>query len=150
MLLISAATLLANNIVRPLRPGMDDVATARLSKIFVPVIVLVCVGFTLSGGDTIVQLLLMGYNFVTQLFPCFLMSLMPRNPLDRRAAAAGIVAGVAVVAATVLTSFSLTQIPGLGPLRDINIGVLALVVNVIVTAAVALVLRPSETVQTAR
>jgi SSS family solute:Na+ symporter len=150
MLLISAATLLANNIVRPLRPGMDDIATARLSKIFVPVIVLVCVGFTLSGGDTIVQLLLMGYNFVTQLFPCFLMSLMARNPLDRRAAAAGIVAGVATVAVTVLMGVNLAQIPGLGPLRDVNIGVLALVVNVIVTAAVALVLRPSVRVQTAR
>ncbi len=32
MILIAGATLLANNIVRPLRPGMDDAATASLSK----------------------------------------------------------------------------------------------------------------------
>ncbi|WP_342165694.1 sodium:solute symporter [Methylobacterium sp. SD21] len=144
MILIAGATLLANNIVRPLRPGMDDAATASLSKAFVPVMALVCVGFTLSGGDTIVQLLLMGYNFVTQLFPCFLASLMRRNPLDKRAAAAGIVAGVAMVAATTIGGFSLARYPQLGPLRDVNIGVLALVLNLVVTALVAKLVQPSE------
>ncbi|MCJ2025907.1 sodium:solute symporter [Methylobacterium sp. J-067] len=143
MILIAGATLLANNIVRPLRPGMDDAATASLSKAFVPVMALVCVGFTLSGGDTIVQLLLMGYNFVTQLFPCFLASLMRRNPLDKRAAAAGIVAGVAVVAATTIGGFSLARYPQLGPLRDVNIGVLALVLNLVITALVAKLVQPS-------
>ena len=146
MILIAGATLIANNIVRPLRPGMDDAATARLSKIVVPVMALVCVGFTLSGGDTIVQLLLMGYNFVTQLFPCFLASLMRRNPLDKRAAAAGIVAGVATVAATAVAGFSLARYPQLGPLRDVNIGVLALLVNLVVTAVVAKLTQPSPRV----
>ena len=144
MILIAGATLLANNIVRPLRPGMDDAATASLAKAFVPVMALVCVAFTLSGGDTIVQLLLMGYNFVTQLFPCFLASLMRRNPLDKRAAAAGIVAGVAMVAATTIGGFSLARYPQLGPLRDVNIGVLALVLNLVVTALVAKLVQPSE------
>jgi solute:Na+ symporter, SSS family len=137
MILIAGATLVANNLVRPLRPGMDDAATARLCKILVPILALVCVGFTLSGGDTIVQLLLMGYNFVTQLFPCFIASLMRRNPLDRRAAMAGIVAGVTTVAATVLSGFSLAKIAFLGPLQDVNVGIMALVVNLLVTLAVA-------------
>ncbi|MEE7506122.1 sodium:solute symporter [Methylobacterium mesophilicum] len=145
MILIAGATLVANNLVRPLRPGMDDAATARLCKILVPVLALVCVGFTLSGGDTIVQLLLMGYNFVTQLFPCFITSLMRRNPLDRRAAIAGIVAGVATVAVTVLSGFSLAKLPVLGPLQDVNVGVVALVVNVIVTVVAAQVLRGGAT-----
>jgi SSS family solute:Na+ symporter len=124
---------------------MDDAATARLCKILVPVLALVCVGFTLSGGDTIVQLLLMGYNFVTQLFPCFITSLMRRNPLDRRAAIAGIVAGVATVAATVLSGFSLAKLPVLGPLQDVNVGIVALVVNVIVTFVVAQAVRAGAT-----
>ncbi|MGU3463431.1 sodium:solute symporter [Methylobacterium sp. C33D] len=145
MILIAGATLVANNLVRPLRPGMDDAATARLCKILVPVLALVCVGFTLSGGDTIVQLLLMGYNFVTQLFPCFITSLMRRNPLDRRAAIAGIVAGVATVAVTVLSGFSLAKLPVLGPLQDVNVGIVALVVNVIVTVVAAQVLRGGAT-----
>ena len=149
MILIAGATLMANNIVRPLRPGMTDAATARLAKIFVPVMVLVCVGFTLSGGDTIVQLLLMGYNFVTQLFPCFLTSLMRRNPLDRRAAAAGILAGVGTVALTTLGGISLSAWPQLGPLRDVNIGVLALVVNLIVTVLAARLFQPVARAQAA-
>lgn len=149
MILIAGATLTANNIVRPLRPGMTDAATARLAKLFVPVMALVCVGFTLSGGDTIVQLLLMGYNFVTQLFPCFIASLMRRNPLDRRAAAAGIVAGVGMVALTTLGGFSLSAYPQLGPLRDVNIGVLALVVNLLVTAVVAKLFQPAARAQPA-
>ncbi|KAA0125639.1 sodium:solute symporter family protein [Methylobacterium sp. P1-11] len=145
MILIAGVTLVANNLVRPLRPGMNDAATARLCKILVPVLALVCVGFTLSGGDTIVQLLLMGYNFVTQLFPCFITSLMRRNPLDRRAAIAGIVAGVATVAATVLSGFSLAKLPVLGPLQDVNVGIVALVVNVIVTVVVARTVRAGAT-----
>ncbi|XYD10350.1 sodium:solute symporter [Methylobacterium sp. NMS12] len=145
MILIAGVTLVANNLVRPLRPGMDDAATARLCKILVPVLALVCVGFTLSGGDTIVQLLLMGYNFVTQLFPCFITSLMRRNPLDRRAAIAGIVAGVATVAVTVLSGFSLAKLPVLGPLQDVNVGIVALVVNVVVTLVVAQTVRAGAT-----
>ena len=137
MILISGATLVANNLVRPLRPGQDDAATARLCKALVPVLSLVCVGFALAGGDTIVQLLLMGYNFVTQLFPCFIASLMRRNPLDRRAAAAGIVAGVAMVAVTSLGGLSPSTLAVLGPLQDVNIGVAALVANLLVTALVA-------------
>ena len=145
MILIAGVTLVANNLVRPLRPGMDDAATARLCKILVPVLALVCVGFTLSGGDTIVQLLLMGYNFVTQLFPCFIASLMRRNPLDRRAAMAGIVAGVATVAATVLSGFSLSSLSALGPLQDVNVGIVALMVNLVVTLAVAQLMRVGAT-----
>lgn len=145
MILIAGVTLIANNLVRPLRPAMDDAATARLCKILVPVLALVCVGFTLGGGDTIVQLLLMGYNFVTQLFPCFITSLMRRNPLDHRAAMAGIIAGVATVAITVLSGFSLSSLPFLGPLQDVNVGIVALVVNLLVTAAVAQAIRAGST-----
>jgi solute:Na+ symporter, SSS family len=148
MILIAGATLAANNLVRPLRPGMNDAATARLCKILVPILALVCVGFTLQGGDTIVQLLLMGYNFVTQLFPCFIASLMRRNPLSRPAAAAGIVAGVATVAATVLSGFSLSKLPFLGLLQDVNVGVAALAVNLAVTGAVAFATRAGRAERT--
>ena len=48
-----------------------------------PVVALVAVFFTLQGGQTIVALLLMGYSFVTQLFPSLVMSLLPRNPLTQ-------------------------------------------------------------------
>ena len=81
MILMAAATLLANNIYRAARPGVTDATVARLVKVMVPVVALVAVLFTLQGGNTIVALLLMGYSFVTQLFPSLLASLMRRNPV---------------------------------------------------------------------
>ena len=48
-----------------------------------PVVALVAVLFTLRGGETIVALLLMGYSFVTQLFPALVLSLARRNFADR-------------------------------------------------------------------
>lgn len=144
MILMAGATLLANNLYRPLRPGMTDAATARLAKLMVPALALVCVGFTLQGGETIVQLLLLGYSFVTQLFPALLASLLPSNPLTRAGAIAGIVAGVATV--TVLTLGGITigaLIPALpAPLQDLNTGIAALGLNLLAATLVSL-LRPS-------
>ena len=59
--------------------------------------------FTLRGGTTVVALLLMGYSFVTQLFPSLVASLLPRNKVTKEGAFAGICVGVATVAATSLT-----------------------------------------------
>ena len=134
MIVMSGATLVAHNLVRPLRADASDAATGRLAKALAPVLALVCVGFTLRGGETIVQLLLMGYGFVTQLFPALLASLLPRNPLGRTGAFAGIVVGVGTVAITTAGGFTLTDLlPGLpSALKDVNVAVLALTLNVIV------------------
>ena len=69
MILISAATLLANNIFRAFHPQAADATVSWVARMLVPVVALVAVIFTLRGGSTIVALLLMGYSFVTQLFP---------------------------------------------------------------------------------
>ena len=106
--------------------------------------------FTLRGGQTIVALLLMGYSFVTQLFPALVMSLARNNPLSSRGVIAGIVVGIAAVAATSLTHSTMaTLFPGLPEvLRDLNVGIVALVLNVITLAAVSAATR--RVVQPAR
>lgn len=141
MLLVSGATLLANNIYRPLRSGVDDAATARIAKGCVPLVALVCVFFTLNGGDTIVALLLMGYNLVTQLFPSLVGSLFAKNPINRYGAIAGILAGVGAVAVISLGKFTLAHLfPWLPPsLQDINIGFVALLLNVVTALLVSFV-----------
>ena len=106
MILIAAATLLANNIFRCVRTQATDATVSRLAKLLVPVVALVSVVFTLQGGATIVALLLMGYSFVTQLFPTLIVSLLPHNPVTKEGAFAGICVGVATVAATSLTHTS--------------------------------------------
>ncbi|GLS43207.1 sodium:solute symporter family protein [Methylobacterium brachythecii] len=143
MILIAGATLVAHNLYRPLRPAATDASIGRLAKLATPLLALICVGFTLHGGETIVQLLLMGYAFVTQLFPALLTSLWARNPLTKEGAAAGIVAGVGTVAATAIGGHTMTSLfPALpGAIQDVNIGAVALVLNVVVALLVSLATR---------
>jgi SSS family solute:Na+ symporter len=143
MIMMSAATLLANNIYRPLNGGASDESVSRVARWLVPIVALVAVLFTLRGGQTIVALLLMGYSFVTQLFPAVVMSLRRHNPLTGAGVFAGIVVGVATVAATSLTHTTIaTLFPGLPEaLRDLNIGIVALVLNVVTTAVVSAISR---------
>jgi SSS family solute:Na+ symporter len=143
MILIAAATLLANNIFRRIRPQATDATISLLARLLVPVVALVAVLFTLDGGTTIVALLLMGYSFVTQLFPTLIASLLPRNPVTKEGAFAGICVGVATVAATSLTHTSVASLfPALPEtLRDLNIGIVALVLNLVALGVVSAVTR---------
>ncbi|HZB94006.1 MAG TPA: sodium:solute symporter [Stellaceae bacterium] len=140
MILITASTLLANNLY-PGRKGAADANVSRLAKLLVPVVAVAAVYFTLQGGQTIVALLLMGYSFVTQFFPALVCSLMPRNPATREGAFCGILAGAATVAAISLTHSTLgTLFPTLPQwFRDLNVGIVALGVNILVLAVVSAV-----------
>jgi SSS family solute:Na+ symporter len=145
MIMMTAATLLANNIYRPLRGGAPDATVVTLARRLVPVIALVAVFFTLRGGQTIVALLLMGYSFVTQLFPALVMSLRRHNPVSSAGVIAGILVGIATVAATSLTHTTTATLFPMLPeaLRDLNIGIVALVLNVLTLTVVSAVTAPS-------
>lgn len=143
LIMMSAATLTANNVYRAFQPSVSQERLVAIAKCLVPVVALVAVWFTLQGGQTIVELLLMGYSFVTQLFPCLIMSLKRDNPVPREAAIAGICVGVAAVAVTTLSNASLaTLFPGAPAfVQDLNIGIVALILNVAATLIVTLVVR---------
>jgi SSS family solute:Na+ symporter len=140
MILTSAATILANDVYRGgYSRGASDSSVNGLARLLVPVVALVAIAFTLNGGATIVALLLMGYNFVTQLFPALVCSLSVRNPVTRQGAFCGILAGVLTVAAITLSKSTLADIlPFLPPaLQDLNVGIVALAVNICVTVVVS-------------
>ncbi len=143
LIAMTAATLLSKNLVGLVRPDASDDQTVGLAKWLVPVIMLIAVYFTITGSSTIVTMLLVGYSFVTQLFPTVVASLMPRNPVTAAGAFAGILAGVVV--ATVLTFTHATigsLLPGLPEaIRDLNVGIIALAANVVVLIAVSAVTR---------
>ncbi|MGY3549455.1 Na+/proline symporter [Bradyrhizobium sp. USDA 4469] len=139
---MTAATLIANNLYRALDPSADDRRVSLLAKLLVPVVALVAVFFTLKGGETIVALLLMGYSLVTQLFPSLVLSLAQRNAATREGAMAGIIAGVATVAVVSLTGVNFHKLPWLPPeIQDLNIGIVALIVNFIVLIVVSALTR---------
>jgi len=140
LILMSAATLLANNIYRVGRRSADDAHILNVAKWLVPLVALVAVYFALVGGQTIVALLLMGYAFVTQLFPALIFCLGRTLWVTRAGAIAGILAGVATVVAIGLTRATIgTLFPALPiEIKEINVGIIALVVNVLVLVVVSI------------
>ena len=145
MILIAAATLLANDVYRGLLPDTPDATVARMARGLVPVIALVAVYFTLQGGQTIVALLLMGYSFVTQLFPAVIASLMRNNPMTKQGAFAGILVGAATVVGVTITHSTIGTLAPFLPSRfdDINVGFVALILNAVVAVVVSLATRPA-------
>jgi SSS family solute:Na+ symporter len=143
MILISAATILAQNVYRPLAKDVSDRRVSVLARALVPVLALAAVLLTLRGGSAIVNLLLMGYNLVTQLFPAVILSLGQRRMVTTAGAFAGILAGVATVAFISLSGSSLTTLlPGAPQVvKDLNVGIVALVVNIVVLTIVTLATR---------
>src|SRR5919206_160860 len=149
MLLIASATIVARNIYRGLNPSVSDATVTTLTKLLVPVISLGAVAFVFAGGQTIVTLLLLGYALVTQVFPALLLSLVRPGWVTRAGAISGIVVGVAVVAAMTFsgatpgTSTTLDSLVGGLPafLAQLNLGVVALAVNFVVTGLVSVATR---------
>ena len=143
MILMTACTILAKNVYRPLAPRASEQAIATLARALVPAVALVAVYFTLSGGEAIVPLLLLGYNFVTQLFPSLLLSL-PAKPLATPAGVmAGIVTGVATIAWTSLSGTTLAKLFPSWPsgITDLNVGIVAMIANIVVLLVVSALTR---------
>lgn len=141
MILMSASTMLA----RLLRPagttqGKDSL---NLARAFVPVVAGVALVFTFRGGSTLVTMLLMGYSMVTQLFPPLIAALWKGRAASAPAAIAGIVAGEIAVAVLTLSKSTLATLLPSFPhaITDLNIGVVALTVNVLAMVVVATMVR---------
>lgn len=145
MLLMVSATVLSKNVYGAFRPGTSDEQINRLARYFVPVVALAAIAFTLLSGLDLVFLLLLGYSFVTQLFWPLVFSLLPNNFVTKWGASAGVLAGVAIVAVMEVGQLKLRALfPFLGSVGDTNIGIVALLVNLVVLVAVSLLTRPSK------
>jgi SSS family solute:Na+ symporter len=140
MLLVMSTTIIAQNIYRPLVRDVDERRVAIVARSAVPLVTLLAIWLTLRGGSAIVPLLLMGYNLVTQLMPAVLLSLWDRPRASAAGACAGILAGELVVAYLTISGASLPELIPAAPqvIKDLNIGIVALVVNVLVLGAVSL------------
>ena len=153
MILIAATTILAQNLFRAAVPSVTERTVTRVARGLVPVVAVIAAVMAQHGGQAIVALLLMGYNLVTQLFPAALLALPERPRVSARAAFAGIAAGEVTAAALSLTSASIATLVPSAPqvLKDLNVGLVALVVNVVVMLAVDAVarLRVARSLETA-
>jgi len=146
MILMAASTVISNTLWRGMSGESDPQRIALIARWLVPVVALIALWFTFNGGGTIVALLLMGYAFVTQLFPALLLSLGERTRVRAGAVAGGIVVGVAIVAYTTLSGATVAQLAPWLPseLADANIGIIALVGNLAATGLLHLAWRRTE------
>lgn len=148
MITMTAATLMARNVYGAYNKQASNDQIVFLAKCLVPVVMAVAVFFTLTGNSTIVTLLLVGYSFVTQLFPALIASLFPNFGATRQGAMSGIIVGVGVAA---WLTFSHASVGSLMPflpqaIKDFNVGIIALVANIVVLAVVSAFTRSSAIV----
>lgn len=145
MLLLTAGTILAKNVVRPFAPSLSEQAVSAIARGAVPAIALLAVVFTLAGGTAIVPLLLLGYNVVTQLLPA-LLACLPEQPLATPAGAcAGILVGETIVTTATVSGLTLAKLFPHAPAAfvDLNIGLVALVANALTLLVVSAATRRS-------
>ena len=149
MMLITAGTILSQNVYRVFTPDASDRTVSLVARSLVPVITLVAVILTLRGGQTLVVLLLMGYNFVTQLLPALLLCLGERPRVSAVSAITGIVAGEMTVVFLTVTSASVATLLPAAPqvVKDLNVGFVALAVNVVVLGVAASLTRAQRLAQ---
>ncbi|MDM5337510.1 sodium:solute symporter [Fictibacillus enclensis] len=150
MILMAASTILAKNVYKVIKPDLSDAQVTRTARYLVPVVALIAVFFTFKGGNTLVALLLMGYSLVTQLFPTLVFSLMKNNFVTKAGAFAGIGTGVATVTYITITGKTVGSIFPFLPqaIQDFNVGIIAMIVNLMVLFVVSAVTKSTAVVNT--
>jgi SSS family solute:Na+ symporter len=130
ILLLTASTLFAKNIVRPvIAPAMTDLGVARFARVLVVALTCLSLYFSLQSSATIVGLLQLGYGMVGQFFPGIVLGLAWRRSTGR-AVGAGIVCGS--------TMLFLLEATGHDPAFGMNAGFVSVCVNLSVMVILSL------------
>jgi SSS family solute:Na+ symporter len=125
--ILAAASIVSKNVLSDtFGIAKTSAERTRATRILVLVVAVLAFAFWALARTTLVGLLLIAYNGITQLFPGVALSFAPRRP-SAAGVAAGILCGIAALAAFAMTG---TSVVG-----GVNVGVVALAFN----AAVAIV-----------
>jgi SSS family solute:Na+ symporter len=124
ILILTAATLFAKNLYRPLfAPAMTDDGVARLARAMVVVLGATSLALALHGSGTIVSLLLTAYAVMAQCFPGVALGLFWKRATGR-AIFIGMIVGVATAVALMAAHRD--------PVFGLNAGFVGLCVNLAV------------------
>jgi SSS family solute:Na+ symporter len=131
--LLTAATLLAKNLYRPLlAPTMSDDQVAGLARVMVVVLGVISLSLAIFSSSTLVSLLLTGYAGVTQFFPGVVLGLYSER-VTARGVFAGMIAGIGTALFLMLSHRD--------PLYGVSAGFVALCLNFVITISVSLLSR---------
>ena len=140
VLLLTAGSIFARNVVLPLRPGLGEGHTLLISRTSMVGFAAIAVWLTVGGSKSLVQIALSAYTSIGMLAPgVFLAFLWPRTT------AVGVAAGLAVgYTAMLLPSFE----PLWAMVPQVNRGLVAMILNAAVVLLVSAV-RPARSVPAA-
>lgn len=138
-LLLSTASVVAKNIGSDLFGiGREDRARLRLTRLMVVVMGLLALGLWLAYRTSLVDLLLLTYNGISQFMPAYAF-----GAYWKRTSTAGVAAGI-IVGITLACTLAATGTAPFG----INAGFVGLVANVIVLVSVSLAFPSGRTGET--
>jgi SSS family solute:Na+ symporter len=133
-LLLAGASVITKNVAGDaFGIATSDAARTMLTRVLVIVVALLALGVWLTAQRTVVELLLLYYNGITQFMPGAAAAF-----LWRRVTAWGVAAGIAAGLAVAIPLAAANVSPW-----GVNAGFLALIANVIVMIAVSLATRPT-------
>jgi SSS family solute:Na+ symporter len=139
ILVLFASTLLAKNVYQAgFRPGASAESVMRLSRMMVVVIAAAALVLALYFPNALVNLLLIGYDGVSQFFPGVVLGLFWRRA-TKSGVAGGLGTGIVVAALLVFGKHD--------PFLGMNAGFVALAANAVVTVAVSLMTSPEARTQ---
>jgi solute:Na+ symporter, SSS family len=131
-LLLAGASVITKNVAGDaFGIATSDAARTRLTRVLVLIVALLALGVWLLAQKTVVELLLLYYNGITQFMPGVVAAF-----LWKRATAWGVAAGLAAGLAVAIPLAALNISPW-----GINAGFIALAVNVVVLAIVSFAAR---------
>jgi SSS family solute:Na+ symporter len=133
-IIMTSAGLIAKNVYAALVPGTSDSTIYRLTKGLVFPLTLVAFLLAILAPTLIVVVLLVAYDFISQLFPAVVIGGLFWRRATKEGATAGIVVGWILSAVLLLTNHGL--------LLGINAGLIALVGNLVVFFGVSAMTRP--------
>ena len=136
ILILTAATLFAKNLCRPLlAPTLTDDGVARLARVMVVLLGAVSLALAIHGSSTIVSLLLTAYAVMAQCFPGVVLGLY-WGRVSGRGVFVGMIVGV-VTAASLMAAHR-------DPVFGLNAGFVGLCVNLAVTVCASLLFPAKE------
>jgi SSS family solute:Na+ symporter len=134
VLLLTSGSLFARNVIKPLRPQLSDRATLLISRLSMVAFAAVAVWITLAQSSSLVTILLSAYSAIGMLAPGVFLGFMWKQ-VTAIGVMAGIVAGFIALLAPAAKTFWVTELPDWEP------GLIAMMINAVVTAAVSLLTR---------
>jgi SSS family solute:Na+ symporter len=136
VLTLTAATLFAKNVLQQaVKPDMSDTSVAVVSRWSVIGIIAIALLFAIIFPSALVNLLLIGYNGVTQFLPGVLFAILGLR-VSPWAVGAGMLTGIGVTA--------FLMIGGMDPFMGVNVGFIALVLNFLVASVLGVMLKGSR------